>query len=184
MKKSLATGLTKGLAGIIAAATLFLAGCSTPDGAPPQPLGDDRVGGKTWQAIGVYISPETNGSISENSLSVPRAVFGETSMLGSTGCEEFSAQVSYFNDDPDSQEQDPTELRKADAVRIDSIVFDTEGETGRVDCTGEMLWTHNNLSRLYTEGNTFDIAVDKNNQLILTLQDGRVDSPAIRYIGL
>ena len=105
-------------------------------------------------------------------------------MLGSTGCEQFSAEVTYFNAASDSANPDPTELRKADAVRIDSIVFDTEGETGSMECTGEMLWTHNNLSRLYAQGNEFDITVDKNNQLILTLQDGRVDSPAIRYIGL
>ena len=176
--------MKKFFAGCLAATALIVAGCSTPDGAPPQPLGDDRVGGKTWQAIGVYTSPETNGAISENTLSVPRVVFGETSMLGSTGCEQFSAEVTYFTDASDSANPDPTELRKADAVRIDSIVFDTEGETGSMECTGEMLWTHNNLSRLYAQGNEFDITVDKNNQLILTLQDGRVDSPAIRYIGL
>lgn len=176
--------MKKFFAGCLAATALIVAGCSTPDDAPPQPLGDDRVGGKTWQAIGVYTSPETNGAISENTLSVPRVVFGETSMLGSTGCEQFSAEVSYFSEDSDSATPDPTELRKADAVRIDSIVFDTEGETGSMECTGEMLWTHNNLSRLYAQGNEFDITVDKNNQLILTLQDGRVDSPAIRYIGL
>ena len=176
--------MKKFFAGWLAATALIVAACSTPDGAPPQPLGDDRVGGKTWQAIGVYTSPETNGAISENTLSVPRVVFGETSMLGSTGCEQFSAEVSYFSEDSDSATPDPTELRKADAVRIDSIVFDTEGETGSMECTGEMLWTHNNLSRLYAQGNEFDITVDKNNQLILTLQDGRVDSPAIRYIGL
>src|SRR5699024_2417628 len=105
-------------------------------------------------------------------------------MLDFTGCEEFSAEVSFFSEDPDLQGKDPTDLSNTEAVRSDSNLLDTEGETGRVDCTGEMLWTHNNLSRLYTEGNTFDIAVDKNNQLILTLQDGRVDSPAIRYIGL
>ncbi|PQM74335.1 hypothetical protein [Corynebacterium sp. J010B-136] len=176
--------MKKSFVGYLAAAAVFLASCSTPDGAPPQPLGDDRVGGKTWQAIGVYTSPETNGAISENTLSFPRVVFGETSMLGSTGCEQFSAKVTYFSDASDSENPDPTELRKADAVRIDSIVFDTEGETGSMECTGEMLWTHNNLSRLYAQGNEFDITVDKNNQLILTLQDGRVDSPAIRYIGL
>src|SRR5699024_12749092 len=103
-------------------------------------------------------------------------------MLGATGCEQFSADDTYFYDAADSAIPDPTELRKADAVRIDSIVFDTEGETGSMECTGEMLWTHNNLSRLYAQGNDFDITVDKNNQLMLMLQDGRVDFPAIRYI--
>lgn len=175
MKKFLAPSL---------AAAVLLAGCSTPDDAPPQPLGDDRVGGKTWQAIGIYTSPESNGAISENTVSVPRVVFGETSMIGSTGCEQFNAQVSYFSDDADADDDAAAELRKADSVRIDSIVYDTEGETGSVECTGEMLWAHNNLSRLYAEGNAFDIEVDTNNQLILTLQDDVVDSPAIRYIGL
>lgn len=172
------------LTGVLAAGMFVLAGCSTPDDAPPEPLGDDRVGGKTWQAIGIYTSPDANGGISENALVVPRVVFGETSMIGSTGCEHFTAQVSYFSDDPESEEDSSAELRRADSVRIDSINYDTEGETGDVDCAGEMLWAHNNLSRLYTEGNQFDITVDKNNQLILTLQDDLVDSPAIRYVGL
>lgn len=183
-QKSLVRTVNKYVAGGLAAAALVLAGCSTPDDAPPEPLGDDRVGGKTWQAIGVYTSPESNGAISENALMVPRVVFGETSMIGSTGCEHFRAEVSYFSDAPDAQGDSAAELRKADSVRIDSIAYDTEGETGNVECSGEMQWTHNNLSRLYVEGNEFDIAVDKNNQLILTLQDDLVNSPAIRFVGL
>lgn len=182
--KIMSKTVNKYIAGGLAAAALSLAACSTPDDAPPEPLGDDRVGGKTWQAIGVYTSPETNGAISENALVVPRVVFGETSMIGSTGCEHFNAKVSYFSDDPESDQDSSAELRKADSVRIDSIVFDTEGETGEVECSGEMQWTHNNLSRLYVEGNEFDIDVDKNNQLILTLQDDLVNSPAIRFVGL
>src|SRR5699024_447957 len=176
--------MKKYFAGCLAATALIVAGCSTPDGVPPQPLGDDRVGGKTWQAIGVYTSPETNGAISENTLSVPRVVFGETSMLGSTGCEQFSAEGTYFNDASDSANPDPTELRKADAVRIEAIVLDTEGQPGCMECTGEMLRTHNSPSRLYAQGNEFDITVDKNSHLLLTLQGGRVDSPAIRHIRL
>src|SRR5699024_5267885 len=101
-----------------------------------------------------------------------------------TGCAQFNAQVSYFSDDADAGGDAAAELRKAESVRIDAIVYDTEGETGSVERSGARLWAHNNLSRCYAEGNACDIEVDTNNQLILTLQDDVVDSPAIRYIGL
>src|SRR5690625_7748125 len=103
--------MKKSFAGCLAATALIVAGCSIPDGDPPQPLGDDRVGGKTWQAIGIYTSPESNGAISENTVSVPRVVFGETSMIGSTGCEQFGGQVSYFSDDAEAGDDRSEERR-------------------------------------------------------------------------
>lgn len=174
---------------------------------PLQRPGDDRIVGKDWQVIAIYTAPGAPSALPDAIGNPPHLVFGESTALGSTGCANFVARVSFYKG------QERVSIREADSLRIDEINFDSRptpgqpgsgptdsessgggptdtkssgnGPTGNVaSCEAGQAWAHNHLSRLFIPGARFNISLDPNNQLILTLRDGRVDSPAIRFAAL
>ncbi|WJY90456.1 hypothetical protein [Corynebacterium confusum] len=158
----------------LAAAALVLAGCG--DSEPPAPTapGDERIVGKDWQVTGIYTDPEALSTISEAVTNVPSISFGESTAVGTTGCARFVAKVSY------AEGEDAANVRDADYLRFDEVRYDERSE----DCTGEAAWAHNSLSRLIATDREFDISINPNHQLVLTLRDGKVDSPAVEFVSL
>ncbi len=164
-----------GARSIVAALLCGTAALSACSSGPERPApGDDVVMDKSWQVIGIYTAPQAPNAITDALPQAPSLTFGTRGFVGTTGCAPFRATASY------QRAGEPAAVNDADAVRIDSIAFDTP----RADCTGAALWAHNQLSRLLHDDAQFDLNIDPANQLILTLQDGQVDSPAIRFASL
>ena len=151
---------------------LTLAACGTPeDNAAP---GDQVRMDKSWQVVGIYTAADATSSIPESVQPAPSLTLGTQGLVGTSGCAQFRADATYLNGEEESNVED------ADAVRIDSVHVDDT----RADCTGESLWAHNQLTRLLAQDHEFTLRVDENNQMVFTLRDGRVDSPAIRFVSL
>ncbi|MDY3126726.1 MAG: hypothetical protein SOW59_01140 [Corynebacterium sp.] len=158
---------------LITALALTMSACGSADQAPLAVHGDERITDKTWQVVGIYTAPQARSAIPDSMVDVPTLVFGQDSLLGTTGCQRFRADVTY-NAAPS------TPIDRITEVSIDAITFDTDASLS--DCTGDRLWAHNSLTRLYSVGNAFDVYVNKNDELSLTLQDDLVDSPAVKFI--
>lgn len=156
----------------VAAATVATA-CSSPAPEPTAP-GDAVVIDKSWQVIGIYTAPDAPSTISDSTPQVPSFTLGPRGMVGTTGCATFRARASFSNDNQ------PANVNEADSLHIDAIEFGPQSG----DCVGAALWAHNHLTRLLAEGHEFGMTVDTTNQLVLTLRDGKVDSPAIRAASL
>lgn len=149
----------------------MLAACGSNEPEEPQVPGNDRLMDKNWQAIGIYTSPDAPSMIPEEATEAPTITFGQDAAIGTTGCARFRAEVSYTAHNEKVYPED------ADTLRIDAIEFDEKSD----NCEGEVAWAHSRLTQLLTDDHEFDITIDSNNQLVLTLRDGKVDSPAIRY---
>lgn len=154
--------------------TTTLVACGSNEEEEPQPLGDDRIVGKQWQVVGIYSNAANSARVSDSMVDVPHLVLGESTALGNTGCSRFVAKMSFTDDEGKAA------TNEAARLRFEEMDFDERDE----ECTGENAWAHNQLSRLFVEGNEFEIFVDRNNQMILTLIDGKVDSPSIRYAAM
>lgn len=160
--------------GVVASMLLsaaVVAGCGEKE---PQAPGDPVVAEKTWQVMGIYTSAQAPSIIPDRVVPAPIMSFGNSGLVGDTGCARFIAQVTYHQGD------ERAHVSEADSLHIDSMKLDD----ARPGCAGENLWAHNQLTRLLREGYDFDMQVDPNNQLVLRLRDGRVDSPAIRLVSL
>lgn len=149
-----------------------LSACGTSH--EPQAAGNQQVIDKSWQVIGIYTAPDAPSAISDAASAAPSMTFGSRGIVGTSGCAQFKARASYFHG------SDPSGVDDADNLHIDGIDWDS---THKV-CDGELLWAHNQLTRLLVKDNSFDVRVDPGNQLILTLHTSRVDSPAIRFASL
>ncbi|QPK79479.1 META domain-containing protein [Corynebacterium lizhenjunii] len=152
-----------GLAGALALA-LPLAACSSPE----------VVQDRSWQVVGIYTSPDSPSTIPDTVNPAPSLTLGTAGLVGTTGCAQFRGRADYTHDGQ------PAAVDTANTLRISSIDF----AAPREDCAHESLWAHNQLERLLRADNTFDLRMDKNSELVLTLQDERVDSPAIRFVSL
>lgn len=159
--------------GILAAAAA-LSGCGAADSDQAKAPGSDVIMDKSWQIIGMYTTPESGGALSNTVVPAPSLTLGNRGMVGTTGCAQFKARVSYTANGQSSG------LNGADAVRIESMDVDTRRE----DCAGQSLGVHNQLLHLLTEGAVFDMHVDRNNQLVFTLQSDAVDAPALRMVSI
>lgn len=122
---------------------------------------DDRVVDRDWQAIGIYTAPGASSAVPPQAPSIS---FSKTGAVGTTGCSRFVADVDFHDD----------------AVRFDSVTWGEQSP----NCDGQSAWAHNTLTKLFVEGNDFTVAINPNDQLILTLRDGKVDSPAVRFVAL
>ncbi|MFS8937719.1 hypothetical protein [Corynebacterium sp. c25Ua_89] len=155
------------------AASMTLGACGSEDEGP-QPRGDERIVGKDWQVVAIYTKPDEPSAIPQTAKAVPQMSFGESSIVGSTGCAPFQAKVSY------SEAEDTANIRDADTMHIDKVRMDTRPD----DCTGSALWADNLLRNLLAEDHDFEVRLNPNNQLVLTLDTAEVDSPAIRMVSL
>ncbi|MEX3517527.1 hypothetical protein VVR26_08805 [Corynebacterium camporealensis] len=158
--------------GAVAASLLSACGSEEPTG--PQAPGDERIVGKDWQVVGIYTNPDSPSTIPDSLVEVPHISFGESSAVGTTGCTRFTAEVSF------STGEDSTNIRDADVMHLDEITYDEPSES----CTGAANWADTSMRHLLREGNDFDISMNPNNQLVLTLDTDEVDSPALRLVSL
>ncbi|MFW9224073.1 hypothetical protein [Corynebacterium striatum] len=161
------------LTAVMLVATVGLSACGSEDEGPT-PRGDERIVGKDWQVVAIYTKPDEPSAIPQNAVSVPQMSFGESSIVGSTGCSPFQAKVSY------TEGEDAANTRDADLMTIDKVRIDTRPD----DCTGSALWADNLLRNLLAEEHKFEVRLNPNNQLVLTLDTAEVDSPAIRMVSL
>ena len=142
----------------------------------PTPRGDERVIGKQWQVTNLYTTPEAPSAIAPDTAQVPHMSFGEHTVVGSTGCVPFTAEVSFTEGDKEST------IWEADGMHVDKV--DYESVPSDEDCTGSALWADKLLRTLIAQGHDFDFALNHNNQLVLTLRTDKVDSPIIRMASL
>lgn len=146
-------------------AAVALTACGTEEG---------RIVGKNWQVIGIYTTPDAPSAIPETVAEVPDMVFGESTLIGTTGCTRYRAEVSYLDNNAAAN------IRDADTLRIDELVFDEQASA----CEGEGAWIHNRLTQILNQGSEYGMKLDPNDELILTVRDGQVDSPSLRLAAL
>lgn len=161
----------------VMAAALCLAtlpGCSSDDA--PAPRGDDLIVGKQWQVTNLYTTPEARSAIAPDTAQVPHMSFGEHTVVGSTGCVPFTAEVSFTEGEKDSTIWD------ADGMLVEKV--DYESVAAGEECTGSAQWADKLLHSLIAQGHEFDFKLNQNNQLVLTLRTDKVDSPIIRMASL
>ena len=164
--------------GCLAAAALCagaLSGCGADDAEPTAP-GDDTVVGKQWQVVNLYTTPDAPSAIAKDTTQVPHLSFGEHTMVGSTGCVPFTADVSFRHDEKDSTIWD------ADSMHVEEVTY--EDAAAGPECTGSPQRVDFLLRNLIATSNDFSYEVNENNQLILTLRTDAVDSPIIRLATL
>lgn len=153
---------------------LGTAACSNGEEDAPQAPGDERIVGKNWQVVSIYTSPEAASTVPESLANVPQLSFGESSLVGSTGCSQFRGQVSYLGGEKRSN------IRDADTLKIDEIEYSAANQ----DCLGSASWADGHMRNLLASGHEFDMRMNPNNQLILTLRTDAIDSPGLRMVSL
>lgn len=147
----------------VALLATVLSSCSA---AAPQPELDGIID-RQWQVIGIYTSPQLPSAIPAEVVVVPHLTLGRTSAVGSTGCADFAAEISYT---------------AAGDAAADTVSFDElRWRHSDRECSEQERWVHNRIEDFIATGNSFDMVRDHNDQLILTLVDERVDSPALRF---
>ena len=151
-----------------------LSGCSSDEA--PTPRGDDIIVGKQWQVINLYTAPDARSAIAPDTAQVPLMSFGEHTVVGSTGCVPFTAEVSFTEGEKDSTIWD------ADGMLVEKV--DYESVAAGEECTGSAQWADKLLRSLIAQGHEFDFKLNQNNQLVLTLRTDKVDSPIIRMASL
>lgn len=166
--------MRKLLLSVAAGAMLGCAACGSNAPEAPQAPGDDRIVGKDWQVVSIYTAPDAASTVPESLVDVPQISFGESSLVGSSGCAQFRGHVSYHG------VEERTNIREADTLRLDEIVYDTPKE----DCEGAAGWTDGHMRNLMATGHEFSIRMNPNNQLVLTLRTDAIDSPALRMVSL
>lgn len=161
MRRRLSAALTAALLGGALAATA----CAPPESA---------VAGSTWQITGLWTSPDAPGVMPDDAAGRARLVFGESTMVGSTGCSPLQGAVTF------TREGEPARAENADLLRIDRVESEEPGE----GCVGLSRHVHDSLTEMLSEGTVFDVRHDPNAKLVLTERTGLVDSPAIHLSAL
>ena len=149
----------------------LLAACGSEDDAP-QPAGDDRIVDKQWQVVSINIAPDAASTIPESITHAPAFSFGESTMVGTTGCTRLAARLSYTADD------ERENIRDGKKLHFDEVKYDDTDK----DCEGGSVWADNLLRKLISSDNDFIYTVNSNNQLILELDTDEVDSPSIKLV--
>lgn len=152
-----------GIAGV-----LFLAAGAAGCGASDAP---STLRGPAWQVVAIYTDPEVPGELPAAAAGTAHLAFGGASITGTTGCAALQGSVE-FSDEGESVSAD-----RASQVRITGISYDKQG-----DCTGELLYTHEQLQAILSPGATLDIQHVGPREVVLTLEGDAVNPPAIRMM--
>lgn len=152
-------------------AVTLLAACGSEDDAP-RPAGDDRIVDKQWQVVSINTAPDAASTIPESIPHAPEFSFGESTLVGTTGCTRLAARLTYTTDD------ERENIRDGNKLHFDEVKYDDTDE----DCEGSSVWADNLLRNLITSDNDFIYTVNSNNQLILELDTDEVDSPSIKLV--
>ena len=154
------------------AATLLVA-CGSGEEEPQAP-GDEQILDKQWQVVSINTTPDAASTIPESIPQAPTLSFGESTLVGTTGCTQMVGKVTYSADEERQNIQDGNRLH------FDEVDYD---ETAQ-DCHGASVWADNLLRNLISAGRDFHYTVNSNNQLVLELVTDEVDSPSIKLVSL
>ncbi|WP_234462040.1 hypothetical protein [Corynebacterium macginleyi] len=166
------TGLSRMAAALATlGAVTLLAACGSQDEGP-QPAGDDRIVDKQWQVVSINIAPDAASTIPESIPNAPEFSFGESTMVGTTGCTRLAARLTY------TANNERENIRDGNKLHFDEVKYDDTYE----NCEGGSVWADNLLRNLFTSDNNFIYTINSNNQLILELDTDEVDSPSIKLV--
>lgn len=149
----------------------LLSGCGSDEDEPQAP-GDEQILDKHWQVVSINTNPDAASTIPKSIPQAPTLSFGESTMVGNTGCTQMVGKVTYSADD------ERQNIREGNRLHFDEVEFDETAE----DCHGASVWADNLLRNLITSDNDFIYTVNSNNQLILELDTNEVDSPSIKLV--
>lgn len=159
---------------LLLAAAALLSACA-PDPAPVE----GSLIGQTWQVTDIFTTPEAPSTVSGSAAGAVQLIFGESSATGSTGCAPIQADATFLA----GRDPDPVPADEADAVVFSDVGVPDPGEAGMA-CEGTRAWAHEHMTRLLTEGATFDIDAVSPTEMVLTLRGDAVDRPALRLATL
>lgn len=127
-----------------------------------------RISGGSWQISNIHLDPDTPSGIPESVMGRASLVFGETSVVGDTGCASFQGVVNFTRDGEASRADE------ADAVQFEEVRFDDPDPT---TCTGQAVYVDMQLRELLKEN--FLLSEPEEFQLVLTRDSDEFDPPAI-----
>lgn len=156
--------MLKALIPIVAAATL-LAGCGANNDE------ENSMVGPTWQVVSLYLNPGDPDELPASAAGGARLVFGESSLVGNTGCAPLQAAATFS----DGEETVPT--IDATEMTIDNIDY-LESE----ECAGGSVYVHESMQEMLSEGSTFEIDHLNDTEIVLTMDTEEVDSPSLRLM--
>lgn len=151
----------------------LLSGCGSDEDEPQAP-GDKQILDKQWQVVSINTTPDAASTIPESIPQAPTLSFGESTMVGNTGCTQMVGKVTYSADD------ERENIRDGNRLHFDEVDYD---ETAK-DCHGASVWADNLLRNLISADRDFRYTVNSNNQLVLELVSDAVDSPSIKLVSL
>ena len=154
-------------------AAALLAGCGSGDEEPQAP-GDEQILDKQWQVVSINTTPDAASTIPESIPQAPTLSFGESTLVGTTGCTQMVGKVTY------SANEERQNIQDGNRLHFDEVDYD---ETAQ-DCHGASVWADNLLRNLISTGRDFHYTVNSNNQLVLELITDEVDSPSIKLVSL
>lgn len=79
------------------AATLLVA-CGSGEEEPQAP-GDEQILDKQWQVVSINTTPDAASTIPESIPQAPTLSFGESTLVGTTGCTQMVGKVTYSADE-------------------------------------------------------------------------------------
>ena len=166
---------TAPLAAVCAAAcaAMLLSGCGSDEETPQAP-GDEQILDKQWQVVSINTTPDAASTIPESIPQAPTLSFGESTLVGTTGCTQMVGKVTY------SAAEKHQNIRDGNRLHFDEVDYD---ETAK-DCHGSSVWADNLLRNLISADRDFHYTVNSNNQLVLELVTDEVDSPSIKLVSL
>lgn len=128
-----------------------------------------RITGGSWQISNLYLDPQNPSAVPEAVLGRASLVFGETSVVGDTGCSSFQGKVSFHRDGEVSRADE------AEMLTFEEVHFNTPDPA---TCTGQVVHLDAQLRELL-QGD-FRLSEPEEFQLVLTRDSDEVDPPALR----
>lgn len=126
------------------------------------------VHGTAWQITDLYLEPGIPSTLPDTIAGRASLIFGETSVVGSTGCAPIQGAVTFTRDGQAAS------VENADTVTFDEVEFEVPGQ----HCVGQAAFIHDQLQSLLAGG--FDLQRTSDHEMVLTRQAEEVDPPAIR----
>lgn len=129
---------------------------------------NSRIVGGSWQISDLYVDPETPSVVPESIRGQASMVFGETSVVGNTGCAPFQGSVTF------TQEGEASRADDADRISFDDVRFQ---DPDPATCIGQAVYVDQQLRDLLT--GDFMVSAPEDFELLLTRDAAEVNPPAI-----
>ncbi|MGP6174577.1 hypothetical protein [Corynebacterium sp. A21] len=129
---------------------------------------NSRIAGGSWQISDLYLDPEIPSGVPESIQGQASLVFGETSVVGNTGCAPFQGSVTFTQDGAAARADD------ADHISFDDVRFQ---DPDPATCTGQAVHVDQQLRELLS--GEFTLSEPGEFELVLTRDTEEVNPPAI-----